>query len=163
MRDRNCDAEYFRENFYFEYRFHWRTKNVLWLRVLLAICKKEPPVKKKRLSTFDNTLVHIKSRHIQRHACTSVALNMNELYMWMYTKFCGILILYYTATILLIRKFKVRMPRHIISGTCCLTNGGLFSVKDIFAFELLRMKISRFQYPSLASRFSSALIRVEEK
>lgn len=38
-----CDAGQNRENFYFEYRFHWRTKNVLWPRVLLAIyvsCKK---------------------------------------------------------------------------------------------------------------------------
>lgn len=36
--------------------------------------KEKSSHKKKRLSTFGNTLARIKSRHILRHACTFVAL-----------------------------------------------------------------------------------------
>lgn len=51
----------------------------------------------------------------------------------------------------LIREFEARIPRHVTSGSRRLTNERLLSAKDIFAFELFRTKISRFQYPSAAA------------
>lgn len=110
-----CEIEKLRvikqtENFYFEYGFHWCSKNVLWPACVIGV----PRVKRKRQThsgVYKAPSSYYIYIHIHAYTCTRIriwmSLNTREVF--------------HRILLTAIRKFQVFMQHRIISET--LTDG----------------------------------------